>query len=99
MGMVNCMALSFILSIDEMIVSSHALYSQKVIMEKLEEFDLYDTQEDEQFENDEVLRQYGLEMLRPGIAGYVDGRIIPWRLSIMLGLTFFFVMGYYVEKC
>jgi len=93
----NCMALTFVLSIDEMIVHSHSLSSITTIMNKLESFRLYDLEEDENHTDQQVLELYEAEHLKGARVNYY--MLFPWRLCIQVGLTIYFLHTYYAERC
>jgi len=95
--LVNSMALSFILAFDVVVCNSYTLFSIKLIMEKIEDYYLYNTDEDEQHSDHEVLRIYEQDHLH---SWSVDlNMLLPWRLTLMLGLTAMFVLQYYLTRC
>jgi len=95
---VNCMALAFILSIDEMMFERLATVATKHMMKNLEAMALFETHEEENEAQDDVLRRFHRDEL--GAAKYrILWLVFPRRLAIILLLMAVFVFRYYREHC
>jgi len=95
---VNCMALAFILSIDEMIFERLATVATKHMMQNLEEMALFSTDTEEEETHQEVLARYNREELGQG-RWRILGMIIPKRLLYILLIMSVFIFKYYHDNC
>jgi len=95
---VNCMALSFVLSIDEMIFSRLATMASKHMMCNLEDLALFDTHVEEHETEEEVVSRYDREEF-----GRKKWKILllvlPRRLMAISALMAFFICKYYYNNC
>jgi len=95
---VNAMALTFVLDIDEMVFARLTTSVTQHIMANLEDMPLYDlTPEDDETDN-EVLERFNRE--EQGVRGWRKlSLIFPKRLATILSLQVVFVCLYYVRNC
>lgn len=94
---INAVALSFILSIDELIVLALGSPSTSYMLEHLERFPLFETSDEEDdsekdaWDKHQEDKQWSLKGLF--LVAF------PFRLCYMLFLTSFFILKYYIEQC
>jgi len=95
---VNAMALTFVLDIDEMVFARLTTGVTQQIMAKLEDMPLYDlSREDEESDRD-VLERFNRE--EQGCARWKKfSLILPKRLFTILALQGFFMWLYYARNC
>lgn len=96
-GIMNSMALTFILNIDEMVFAVLTTVPVKLMMHKLEDFDLFDIAVDEDASDEVVLQEYIQNQLGHGMAFFK--RLVPKRLITIAALMIFFVFKYYTLHC
>mmetsp|Transcript_27141 Transcript_27141/g.56313 ORF Transcript_27141/g.56313 Transcript_27141/m.56313 type:complete len:458 (+) Transcript_27141:70-1443(+) len=95
---INCMALSFVLGVDEMVFERLATLAAKHMMEKLEDYALFNTREEEQETDAEVMERFQKEeMQRPFLK--MLSLVLPRRLLVILIMMVFFVLKYYYSNC
>merc|ERR1712183_383788 len=92
------MALAFVLSIDEMVFERLATLAAKHIMQNLENLALFDTNEEENETDSEVLERFYREEVARGKLGIL-AVILPKRLLSILLLLALFVFKYYTFNC
>jgi len=95
---VNCMALTFVLSIDEMIFSRLLTVASKHIMNNLEDLPLFDTSDVEHEDEDVVLNRF-IESEYGSSRWKLFCIVIPRRLVLILILLAMFVCKYYFQYC
>jgi len=96
---VNAMALAFVLEVDELVFERLGDSTTKHIMENLEDFPLFDTMEDEQADDSDILEAYRRNEL--GIVGrlrHLD-KLVSWRLVLVIALHYASVQYYYYRNC
>lgn len=97
---VNAMALTFVLSIDEMIIERFGTVATKHMMEKLEPWPLFDTDVEETESMEEAYERHR-EELRPGF--FSDTKLLlllaPKRLLVVVLLMIVFTVKYYKLNC
>lgn len=94
---INAMALTFILQIDELLYVCCTTTATQYIMENLLGFCRDDVTKEETYSNDEVLEEYHQRELG-NIQGFIT-KVMPWRFLFILTLQGIFMMTYYVENC
>lgn len=94
---VNCMALTFVLSIDEMIFEKLMTTAARHIMSSIEDLPLFDEPMEETQGNDEILRQYFRE--EHGQRWRLISLVIPKRLLIVIVCLILFICKYYLQNC
>merc|ERR1712060_40133 len=95
---VNAMALTFVLDVDEMIFARLSTSVTKHIMSSLEDLPLFDISPDESEEDHEVLRRYQQEEVGPRRWRKVV-MVLPKRLLIIICMQAFFMVMYYYRNC
>jgi hypothetical protein len=95
---VNAMALTFVLDVDEMVFSRLSTNVTKHIMQNLEDLPLFDISQDENEEEHEVLERYEKEEVGPGRWRKV-AMVMPKRLLMIVGMQVFFMVIYYNRNC
>jgi len=98
---VNCIALTFILDIDEAVFQKLATVSSKHMMNKLEDMNLYETEaEEEETEQEAVRRFYNMEF-GSSLRGKMKliGMLVPMRLVYVVVVMMMFLSNYYYRNC
>lgn len=93
---VNSTALGFILSIDEVLFSSLSNPMGLHMMERLEARPLYDLSEEDEAEDEHVVRRHTES--RSGILDCVL-TMIPLKLVVVIGVWSFAMANYYLSNC
>eukprot|EP00933_Yihiella_yeosuensis_P009217 TRINITY_DN115032_c0_g1_i1.p1 TRINITY_DN115032_c0_g1~~TRINITY_DN115032_c0_g1_i1.p1 ORF type:complete len:287 (+),score=51.56 TRINITY_DN115032_c0_g1_i1:54-863(+) len=94
---INAMALTFILQIDELMYECCTTSATHYIMDNLSDLPLDDADREEQETEEQVLDRFvqeELESWKPFLA-----KIIPWRFMTIVSLQLFFMWAYYVKNC
>lgn len=95
---VNAMALAFVLEVDELVFERLGDTTTKHIMENLEDFPLFNTEEDEDAEEDTILADFRRKELGRGrLRGWMN--IVPVRLLVVVALHTASVQFYYYRNC
>jgi len=97
---VNTMSLSWLLEIDEMIFERLTTVASKTIMGALEDYPLFDTDDVEHEDDDKAYERFIHE--EHGKTWHDEQLIalmMPKRFFFVIGLTAFFVAGYYFHNC
>merc|ERR1712050_85811 len=95
---VNAMALTFVLDVDEMIFSRLSTVVTKHIMSNLEEMPLFETNTEESETDEEVLRRFHSEETGSGRLRKI-ALILPKRLLQIIVLQILFMAFYYARNC
>merc|ERR1712187_818145 len=99
---INAMAMTFILAIDEMILSCLATTATKYMLEHIEEYPPYKTHEEDIETDEEVLARFNRDETL-GFHSLADRRLIsllfPRRLAFVIGLMIIFMIKYYLVNC
>mmetsp|Transcript_32993 Transcript_32993/g.94780 ORF Transcript_32993/g.94780 Transcript_32993/m.94780 type:complete len:463 (+) Transcript_32993:201-1589(+) len=95
---INCMALTFVLSIDEMIFSRLLTVASRHIMANLEDLPMFDEPEFER-QADEVTLQRFMEKEYGSSKLNVLCFVVPKRFLLIVVLLVLFVTKYYYEYC
>jgi len=100
---VNAMALTFVLSIDEMIMERFGTVATKHMMSRLEAFPLFDTKEEEHETAEQAYRRVTMdeELGKNGILSDCKLLIllVPKRLIFVALLMVIFIYKYYYTNC
>mmetsp|Transcript_104254 Transcript_104254/g.270240 ORF Transcript_104254/g.270240 Transcript_104254/m.270240 type:complete len:463 (+) Transcript_104254:173-1561(+) len=95
---VNCMALTFILSIDEMVFEKLATVAAKHIMNSLQDKPLFELPDEENEVDESSLQRFQADEF-----GHHRWKllclVLPKRLLIILGVLAFFTCRYYYQYC
>lgn len=98
----NTMALSFILSIDEMVATNLTTVTTRHMMEKLEDAVFWDEAADDELRDEDAIAQFERDELI-GLRKLIDPRffslLVPRRLVWVLLLMALFVFEYYWRNC
>jgi len=98
---VNSVALSFVLNIDEMICETLMSDATRVMLEKCEDFNLYEVNEEDALSESQVLElhdeQQSLSLSRLRLKDAV--LLLPPKLLAVVALTGIFVYEYYWTHC
>merc|ERR1712185_652457 len=95
---INSVALAFILGIDELIFDSLMPTMAKLIMERVDDFQVRDDQEETYWSRDAVAK-HKKDMKWGALTGSLYIRVFPFRLFMIGMITLFFITKYYVESC
>lgn len=96
---VNSVALSFVLSIDEMICETMMSDASKAMLDKCEDFTLYDEAAEDALPDEAVLAKYG-EQQKLKYVRFIDiPMLFPPKLLVVLLMTATFVFLYYYDHC
>jgi hypothetical protein len=95
---VNAMALTFVLDVDEMVFERLMNPTTKHILSNLAEIPNFDTSAEEAEEEDEVVKRYEKEELG-GARWSKCKMVLPNRLIMVVILQAFFMWTYYVRNC
>merc|ERR1711976_575042 len=98
---INAMALTFVLNIDELILTTLTTNATQYIMQNVEDYILYDASEEENMTESEILQRFEDEEVWQG---YYPGRqllclLMPKRLLGIFVLMFMFLFRYYFIHC
>merc|ERR1719203_2275708 len=91
---VNCMALTFVLDIDEMCFNRLATAATKHMLEELEDLPLFDVQMEEGMTDQQVVERYERDEFGSG-RWKIFSMVLPKRLLTILGLMVLFICKYY----
>eukprot|EP00929_Paragymnodinium_shiwhaense_P101019 TRINITY_DN6376_c0_g1_i1.p1 TRINITY_DN6376_c0_g1~~TRINITY_DN6376_c0_g1_i1.p1 ORF type:complete len:539 (+),score=103.81 TRINITY_DN6376_c0_g1_i1:192-1808(+) len=95
---VNAMALTFVLDIDELVFARLAAGITKHIMDRVEPLQLYDTTNEDLESEDDVLKRFYREEM--GMARWRKWSLIfPMRLVQIVAAQAFFMWWYYFKNC
>eukprot|EP00434_Breviolum_minutum_P030991 symbB.v1.2.027409.t1/scaffold2802.1/size122644/5 len=95
---VNSMALTFVLEVDEMVFHRFTTTLTKHIMNNIQDLPNFDITQEETETNLQALERYKAEEL--GSARWSKLMLsIPWRFFLVLLLQAIFVSNYYLENC
>jgi len=94
---INAMALTFILQIDELLYLCCTTTATQYIMENLNGFCRDDVVLEEGLSDEEVLHQYHQNEIG-NLVRFIK-KVTPWRFMSILTCQFIFMMVYYVENC
>lgn len=95
----NSMALTFILSIDELVFEVLTTVPAKHIMNNLEDYDLYSVQTLEALSNEEICARYRHQELGPGRWRSFLRIVAPKRLLLVMSIFAMFMAKYYLLNC
>lgn len=99
---VNAMAMTFILSIDEMLLACLATKATKHMLENLQNYELYDTEEEDNETDEQVLERFQTKET-VGVATLLDFtfylNLFPTRLAFVFLLMATFIVRYYWLNC
>eukprot|EP00931_Biecheleriopsis_adriatica_P067055 TRINITY_DN41260_c0_g1_i1.p1 TRINITY_DN41260_c0_g1~~TRINITY_DN41260_c0_g1_i1.p1 ORF type:complete len:485 (-),score=87.34 TRINITY_DN41260_c0_g1_i1:80-1534(-) len=97
---VNSIALSFVLSIDEMVCETLTSEATHLMLAKCKEFSLFDVDEITNLRNDEICERYGEQYLNQKFR-CVDlvVALFPIRIIEVAVITCFFALIYYHRNC
>lgn len=102
-GTINAMALSFILEVDELILSGLCSISARHIMDNLEVYESADTDVVEELEDEELLRRFAKnEDVRSLSDFFTAGTLrslLPERELLVIVFLLFFLGKYYYTNC
>lgn len=98
-GIMNSVALTFILSLDEMVFSVFTTTAVKHIMANIEDYELFTVDQEEQETEEEVLHRFCREEFGPNSWGKFFKTLNPKRLWYVLTLMILFVIPYYYMYC
>merc|ERR1712224_74737 len=94
----NSLALTFILSLDELIFEVLTTVPVKHIMENLEEFALYNIANDEEETEHEVIHRFNEKEIRSRLWQAIT-ILVPRRFLSVCILTYVFIWMYYANNC
>lgn len=95
---VNAMALTFVLDVDEMIFLRLSTMITKHIMSSLEDMPLFETNTEETETEHEVLERFHIDEVGRGRLRRIN-LLLPKRLLTIVALQFFFMWLYYQRNC
>jgi len=96
---VNSIALTFILSIDEMICETLTSQSTLSMLSRCKDYPLFDP-ELAQLSDDDIASKYGGEKLEERLRVWdILAIVFPTRLVCVVVITFYFVWSYYHQHC
>jgi len=95
---VNGMALSFILSVDEMIFSRLCSSVEIHIMRKMEPLKLYDTHIEEHESDEQAIARFEAEAEQVGCFSFICG-VVPFQFIALVLLQAGFLWDYYNDNC
>jgi len=95
----NSVALTFILNIDEMIFACFTTVSVRHIMSRMEEYELFSVEAEEAETDDEVLHRFHREEFGPGSWCIFLKRLNPKRLINVVIFMAIFNISYYYASC
>mmetsp|Transcript_1870 Transcript_1870/g.4741 ORF Transcript_1870/g.4741 Transcript_1870/m.4741 type:complete len:679 (-) Transcript_1870:56-2092(-) len=98
---VNALAMTFLLQIDEMIQSRLSTESVRHIMEKLKDYPLFDLQAEEAETEEDCLERFNAQEIQICLCQDLPTLLflIPRRLLIILAVMSIFVWEYYNRNC
>jgi len=95
---INCIALTFILDLDEMIFNRMSTQAAKTIMSKLEDYALYSIEAEEAESVEETLQRCRKEGQEKSLASKLSF-LIPRRFFMILIVCIVFICKYYYHNC
>uniref|UniRef100_A0A7S4Q8Q8 Uncharacterized protein n=1 Tax=Alexandrium monilatum TaxID=311494 RepID=A0A7S4Q8Q8_9DINO len=99
---INCMTLSFVLGVDEMIFSRLATVTARHMMEKLEDYALFDTDAEEAETEEEAAERFRREEFSSSFRGTLWKVLLlvaPTRLLMIIATMIIFLFKYYYTYC
>lgn len=96
----NSMALSFLLNIDELLAGRLCTKATQTIMEKIKQFDLYDLSNEEGLSDQEIIESFDNQSRQWSLCNrQLLKMLIPKRLLVILFLTFIVYLAYFERFC
>mmetsp|Transcript_1457 Transcript_1457/g.4956 ORF Transcript_1457/g.4956 Transcript_1457/m.4956 type:complete len:327 (+) Transcript_1457:1-981(+) len=96
---INCMALKFVLKMDEIVFSRLATQTTKHILEHLEDYPLFDTAREEQETPQQAADRFNSEEFGQGYYKKIAICVLPRRLLYIVFLMAVFTFRYYRMNC